>query len=146
MSDGRKFGCWGKGPGVPPPPRAPILVEPANTILVKKINWEVQSRGNAPKAIERWLQSVPSRQVPYATLGHQIPGEPGYEPMRDTGFCSWPPKNPPSPLTRSVSAPTDLASIVQRARLEHTNQRRLEALHAFRCGMPNRGAWDRDGA
>ncbi|CAL1127329.1 unnamed protein product [Cladocopium goreaui] len=60
MSDGRKFGCWGKGPGVPPPPRVPILVEPANTILVKKINWEVQSRGNAPKAVERWLQSVPS--------------------------------------------------------------------------------------
>mmetsp|Transcript_77361 Transcript_77361/g.121871 ORF Transcript_77361/g.121871 Transcript_77361/m.121871 type:complete len:142 (+) Transcript_77361:69-494(+) len=141
MSDGRKFGCWGKGPGVPPPPRVPILVEPANTILVKKINWEVQSRGNAPKAVERWLQSVPSRQVPYATLGHQIPGEPGSEP-RD-GTCGWPPKSasPSASLTRAVSEPLDLASIVQRARLEHTNQRRREALHVFRCGgVATRGA------
>ena len=38
-----------------------VEVEPANTILVKKINWEVQSRGNAPAAIEKWLQSVPSK-------------------------------------------------------------------------------------
>ena len=30
LGQGRKFGCWGKGPNVPPPPRAPVLARDPN--------------------------------------------------------------------------------------------------------------------
>eukprot|EP00434_Breviolum_minutum_P034165 symbB.v1.2.030228.t1/scaffold3384.1/size57931/4 len=139
MSDGRKFGCWGKGPGVKPPPRVELLVEPANTIHVKKINWEVRSRGNAPKAIERWLASVPSRHVPYATLGYQIVGEPGYERDMSTTFSPAATPTPELGLVRAASAPgLNLASIAQRARMERTMECRKEALHAFRFQQPGK--------
>lgn len=42
------YGCWGKGPDCPPPQKLEIMIEPANTILVKQINWEA-----APKPSPR---------------------------------------------------------------------------------------------
>eukprot|EP00913_Durusdinium_trenchii_P017982 g16899.t1 len=113
-SEARKYGSWGKGPDVPPPPRVELLVEPANTIFLRKIKWEVQSRGNAPFAIERWLASMPSRHVPYATLGHHVIGEPGSTP----------------PALEDRFWRMDLAALVQRSREEHTQERVRSALWA----------------
>ena len=39
------YGCWGKGPDCPPPQKLEIMIEPANTIWVKQINWEAPKRG-----------------------------------------------------------------------------------------------------
>mmetsp|Transcript_33619 Transcript_33619/g.63005 ORF Transcript_33619/g.63005 Transcript_33619/m.63005 type:complete len:147 (+) Transcript_33619:69-509(+) len=132
-------GSWGRGPDFPhPPARAALLVEPAQTVFAKKVNWEVRSRAGAPAAIERWAQSMPSRRIPFATLGHQVTGElvPPSLPGERKSFGH---------LVKAVSAPQiDLSKIMRERREAHTRQRAQEALHVYQIACSKRSDPDLD--
>ncbi|CAE7455462.1 fhkA [Symbiodinium natans] len=107
------------------------MVEPMQTVFSKKVNWEVRSRAGAPEAIERWAASIPSRRVPFATLGHRVTGE--FE------FASSAPAENTSHLVRAVSAPQiDLCHIIRERRQAHTRQRAQQALHVYKTAGSTR--------
>lgn len=100
------------------------MVEPMQTVLTKKVNWEVRSRAGATEAIHRWAASVPSRRVPFATLGHRVTGE----------FAPPVPNEIRSHLVRAVSAPQlDFGQLLRERRQIHTLQRSQQALHAYKA-------------
>ncbi|CAE7646578.1 fhkA [Symbiodinium pilosum] len=118
-------GSWGRGPDFPHgPARANLMVEPMQTVFTKKVNWEVRSRAGAPQAIERWAASVPSRRVPFATLGHRVTGEFALPSLQ---------AETRSHLVRAASAPQlDLSLIMRERRQAHTRQRAEQALHVYK--------------
>ncbi|CAJ1403177.1 unnamed protein product [Effrenium voratum] len=119
MGEARQ-GSWGKGPEFPHPPRQSLLVEPTQTVFSKKVGWEVRSRATAPEAIEKWYSSRPWRGVPFATLGATLgrrPEEAELPEPRSFGH-----------LTRTSSAPLNLAEMCRVARVAHTQHRAQQAL------------------
>ncbi|CAJ1343086.1 unnamed protein product, partial [Effrenium voratum] len=117
---GARQGSWGKGPEFPHPPRQSLLVEPTQTVFSKKVGWEVRSRATAPEAIEKWYSSRPWRGVPFATLGATLgrrPEEAELPEPRSFGH-----------LTRTSSAPLNLAEMCRVARVAHTQHRAQQAL------------------